>query len=79
MHIKPRAVSETTMVEGDRVTCSISHQIRIDGEQSWVKFEANLGVLPDEPDNQAIERVVGLTNKAVMSAINTTVETVKER
>ena len=65
------------LVEGDRVVCSISHQLRIDGEDTWVKFETNAQVQAEETAEQASERVIQHTNKQAMRTVYVVVETVK--
>ena len=65
------------LVECDRVVCSISHQLRIDGEDTWVKYEVNSAVQQAESAEQAATRVITHTNDSVMQAVQVAVETVK--
>lgn len=76
MKIEKRGTSHATLVAGDRVTCSISHELKINGEASWVKFETNTQVQENETANDAVQRVITLTDNAVMSAAHTVVTTV---
>lgn len=77
MKIQKRGESRTVLVEGDRVTCSISHQLRIDGEDTWTKFETNAQVQAGEDADEAAERVIQYTNDKAMRVVYLAVETVK--
>lgn len=63
-----------TLYEGDSVTVSVTHEIKINGDKSWVGLQATSKVLPDEDSTAA--RVYGYVNAQVMDAVKNTVETV---
>jgi hypothetical protein len=56
---------------------SVTHQIRINGDDSWVKAEASTRVRESESPDQAADRVLGFVDGFVMKAaqqVATTVE-----
>jgi len=61
---------------GDRIELSITHQIVINGDNSWVKLGVDSQVLKDENSDTAIERVTNLVNEKIIKIIEKTVETV---
>lgn len=71
-----RATASKAVREGDRLVASISHQVIINGDESWVKFEANVAVGEDESPEDARQRVIEYVNEGVMEAVKTTVNTV---
>lgn len=52
---KGTAVSQVS--EGDRVTISATHQVKIDGLDAWIKVEVNSAVREGEDAKEAIGRV----------------------
>jgi hypothetical protein len=61
---------------GDRIELSVTHQIVINGDNSWVKLGVDSEVQKDETTDDAIERVTNLVNEKIIKAIEKTVETV---
>lgn len=70
--------SADVLREGDRITVSVTHQIRIGGEDSWVKYEASSKLWQSEDAEDAAQRVIAHVNQGVMEAVVKTVKTVRE-
>ena len=66
------------LFEGDQITVSVTHQIQIGRDNSWVKYEATTRLRPDEAAEDARTRAVGHVNESVMEAVHQTVETVRQ-
>lgn len=59
---------ESLLDPGDPVTISISHQLRINGDDSWVKVEATSKVRPGESADDTYNRVLQFVDgKAVQT------------
>lgn len=71
--------SESVLSDGDRVTVSVSHQIKIGREESWIRYEASTNVRDGEHSEDAKSRAIGHVDEGVMDAINRVVETVTNR
>jgi hypothetical protein len=63
---------------GDRIGVSVTHQIRINGDDSWVKAEASSRVRESESPDQAGDRVLGFVDGFVMKAVERVATTVEE-
>ena len=61
---------------GDRIELSITHQVVINGDNSWIKLGVDSQVQKDETTDSAVERVTNLVNEKIIKAIEKTVETV---
>lgn len=62
--------------DGDSITVAVTHEIKIGGESSWVRYEATSKV-NQETSEDASRRVIGLVNEGVMDAVQQTVEKVR--
>lgn len=62
---------------GDQITVSVTHQIEIGRDKSWVKYEALTKVRPGEGSEDARTRAIGHVNRSVMEAVAQTVDTVR--
>ena len=62
--------------DGDTITVAVTHEIKIGGESSWVRYEANSRV-NQETSEEASERTIRFVNEGVMDAVMKTVETVR--
>ena len=65
------------LFEGDTILVSITHEVKIGRESSWVKYEANSKVRPDEAAQDARTRVINHVNQSVMVAVEEAVNTVR--
>ena len=65
--------------EGDQITVSITHQIQINGDNSWVRYEASSKVRENETAEDAAERVHGHVDSEVIKSVVKTVETVRKQ
>ena len=64
--------------EGDYVEASITHEIKIDGESSWIKLGVSSRVQPGETAEKARKRVSDGVNDGVLATVRETVETVRK-
>jgi len=62
---------------GDQITVSVTHQIQIGRDNSWIKYEAVTKVRPGEAAEDARTRAIGHVNVSVMEAVAKTVEVVR--
>lgn len=69
--------SPNQLDSGDRITISVSHQVYISGDQSWIKLEVNGRVRDGEDGQAAIDRVNDLVAHQVMTVIDTNVALVE--
>jgi hypothetical protein len=65
------------LFNGDQITVSVTHQIQIGRDNSWVKYEAVTKLRPGEKAEDARTRAIGHVNVSVMEAVAKTVETVR--
>ena len=72
-----RGVTETSLFEGDRITVSISHEIKVGGETTWIKYEASSTVRPHEHPAVANERIVDHVNDSAMDTVYKTVTKIR--
>lgn len=66
------------LFEGDTVTASLTHHIKISGDDSWVKFEATSRVQPEESADAARKRITGFALDASLEAVMETVEAIRK-
>jgi cytochrome c-type biogenesis protein CcmE len=63
---------------GDTVEISVTHELVIHGEKSWVKYGVQSKVQTNETAEDARVRVEGLVTAGVMQTVLKTVETIEE-
>jgi len=51
-------VTHEALDEGDTIAVTVTHQINIQGDNSWVKYEATSKVRPGETTDEADERLL---------------------
>lgn len=66
------------LMEGDRITCGITHEIMISGEKSWVKYEVNSAVRTSESAHEARTRVTGHVIATALETVHMTVDSIRE-
>lgn len=66
---KKSAPIVTAISEGDRVTIGATHQVRIDGSDSWVKVEVNSAVRANESPSDAFDRIGGTIADLIVNEI----------
>lgn len=66
---KKTAPVVTAISEGDRVTIGTTHQVRIDGHDSWIKAEVNSAVRPNETPQDAFDRIGGAIAGLIVNEI----------
>lgn len=64
--------------DGDSITVAVTHEIKIGGDSSWVRYEAS-SKINQETSEEASERVIKHVKKAVMDAVFQTVEVVRSQ
>lgn len=80
MKVTNRAVTaQEPLVEGDTITFSISHELKIGRESTWVKYEVMSKVRESESTESAKRRVVDHVNESVMESITKVVDAVLDR
>lgn len=62
----------------DRLEISVTHEVMIDGEKSWVKYGVSGSVGPNESEETARKRASEHVNKGVLATLGETVETVRK-
>lgn len=71
------AKTETAFIrEGDSITVAVTHEVKIGGESSWIRYEATSKV-NQETSEDASDRTIRFVNAGVMDAVMKTVETVR--
>ena len=63
--------------EGDTITVAVTHEVKIGGESSWIRFETSTKVAGETSEN-ASRRAIGFVNQGVMEAVESTVESVRK-
>jgi len=74
--VKIQKTGASFIRDGDTITVAVTHEIKIGGESSWVRYEANSRV-NQETSEEASERTIRFVNEGVMDAVMKTVETVR--
>jgi hypothetical protein len=73
------ARTETGFIrDGDEITVAVTHEVKIGGESSWIRYEAKTKV-NQETCEDASERVIRFVNAGVMNAVHKTVEEVRNQ
>jgi hypothetical protein len=62
---------------GDQITVGVTHEISVNRDKSWVKYEAVTKLRPGESAEDARTRAIGHVNQSVMEVVTKTVETVR--
>lgn len=63
--------------EGDTITVAVTHEIKIGGESSWVRYETTTKV-NQETSEEASDRAIGFVNQGAINAVHETVQKVRE-
>jgi len=70
--VKIEKTGTSFLREGDTITVAISHEIKINGDASWVRYEAT-SKINQETSEVAGHRIIGHVNEYVMKAVEATV------
>lgn len=62
---------------GDSVEFSVTHQIRINGDDSWIKYGVQTKVQDDETSEEAAQRVLNHVDAFVIQACEQVAQTVE--
>jgi len=65
------------LAEGDGLMFSVTHEVKIGMETSWIKLGATTQLRPGETTQSAFTRLEGLVNEAGMRAVEATVNKVR--
>ena len=69
-----------TLQESDTITCGVTHEIKVGGEKSWVKYEVTRAVTDESViAEQAAAELQAHVDAQVMKNIHITVETVRNQ
>lgn len=63
--------------EGDRVDVSVTHELKIGKETSWVKYGINTAVQPGETEEDTRRRAAALVSAGVLKVVERTVSEVQ--
>lgn len=74
VEIKRKHVEE--LYVGDKITCAVTHEIKINRDSAWVRYEVTSTVLDDEGTTEAKRRVINHVASSVIEAVNATAEAV---
>lgn len=66
------------LVPGDRIDVSVTHEVKIGRESSWIKLGINAAVQEGEGADQAVTRVSKLVGRHVIAEVTRHVEIVQE-
>lgn len=71
--------TKTAMVQklntNDTITTGVSHEIIIDGQHAWVKFEATTSQGDNEDSEGAKRRIIKYVSESVIEAVEAAVNT----
>lgn len=67
----------TILTPGDRVDVGVTHLVKINREEAWIKLSINAQVLDGENADEAVQRVSEFVNTKVLEVIEGTVNTVE--
>lgn len=75
-----KIVGKTTeaLIEGDRIICGVTHQVKIGREDSWIKYEINTQVREGEDTETAFKRSTEHVNEKALEVVRETVNRVRE-
>lgn len=71
-------IEKDYLTEGDYIEVSVTHEIQIDGDKSWVKYGVSTKVQPGETAEKARERASEGVNRGVLRTLEETVVAVRE-
>lgn len=71
-----KVTKKPELAEGDRVDVSVTHEIKIGKETSWVKYGVNTALMSGETEEQARERASVLVSNGVLKVVEETVKSV---
>ena len=69
--------TESALHTGDTVEFSVTHQIRINGDDSWIKYGVQTKVQDGETAEAAAQRVLGHVDAFVVQACEQVAQTVE--
>ena len=76
MKIEKKSTATSFLREGDQITVAVTHEIKIGGESSWVRYEGS-SKIQGETSEEASQRVINHVSQEVMKAVYETVEKVR--
>lgn len=75
---KVSQVAPEVFHEGDKVTATVTHNIKINGDDSWVKYEITSTIGPDEHIDDVDNRVLNHATSTVVKLAYKAAEKVLE-
>lgn len=70
-------VQAAPLSSGDSIELSVTHEIKISGDKSWVGARISTTIRENETTEDAQDRLSAAVQSAVMREVETTVKTVK--
>lgn len=77
--IERRGMSNFELVEGDSVTAGMTHEISVNRDKSWIKYEVTSKVRPGESTDDARTRVIDHVSESVMQAVDTAIAAIRRK
>jgi len=68
MAIKVIKVTQEQLREGDKITMAVTHEVKVDRESMWVRYEATTSVLGEEGTAGAKARVIEHVTQSAVDA-----------
>ena len=72
-----KVTKKPELAEGDRVDVSVTHEVKIGKETSWIKYGVNTSVASGETEEQARSRATSLVSAGVLKVVEETVQSVQ--
>lgn len=72
-----KVAKKPELAEGDRVDVSVTHEVKIGKETSWIKYGVNTALMSGETEEQARERASSLVSAGVLKVVEKTVKSVQ--
>jgi len=73
-----RRVAEEYLQDGDKITVAVTHEVAINRDKAWIRYEVTSVVLPDEGTEAAKYRVIQHVANGVIEAVEAAAEAVLE-
>ncbi len=78
METKVKKRSAEYLRTGDKITVAVTHEVKINRESAWIRYEATSTVDETEGTEEAKQRVIDHVTKAVLDATLKTADTIME-
>lgn len=79
MALQVKRIATEELREGDKITVAVTHEVKINRDSAWIRYEATSSVSPDEDTAEARSRVINHVTHSVISAVQETADAVMTR